>query len=829
MASLTVGIPSGLSAARNYREQFAERTNQVDKIVIAAVEDAFDLTSSGPVAVAAVGGYGRSELFPFSDIDLLFLFGDDEALRAAAEPVSQCLRSLWDSGLRVSQSVRTVNECCRLNEQNVELHISTLDRRYLVGSDDLFKRFDTGVATLLSKQGTALLARVGELATNRHTKFNDTVYHLEPNVKEAPGGVRDVHLIEWAARLSPNHDALREMQAALQPARDFLHSVRCALHFKAGRDNNLLSFESQDDLAQYLPIEPMDPASWMREYYANARQVFQAARRCLEVSEQSPAMLRHFRDWRARLSTAEFTVSRDRVFLRHPAEVTGSADSLLRLFTFVARHGIALSWDAHRRLHRDRAPLGHMLREDGTWADWKELLGQPHAALAMREMQQCDLLAGAIPEWSKIDSLVVRDFYHRYTVDEHSLVAIEIIDELASDSENQPARLKHLLSEETNPALLRLALLLHDVGKGATPGNHVDGSMAVATIVMGRLGVPQEDRQAVLFLIERHLDLSLVMNGRDLEDPATARFLTGRIPQADYLRRLTLLTFADISAVNPTAMSPWRLEQLWRVYIMAREQMTRELAVDRIEPTERAFGDGPGLETEREITAFLNGLPRRYLRLHSRADIEKHLALKRADRPGKAGLSIDRNADAYVLTLVTRDRPGLFAMICGALASFGMNILKGEAFSNAEGYVVDLVRFADPMQTLELNAAEVSRLESTVQRVLDGALRVEDLLQRRPALRKPSRGARVLPAVKFSNEASDAATLIEFTGEDRPGLLYELASTLSKAECNIDLVMIDTEALRAIDVFYVTRENAKLTPAFQNRLQSELLAVAAPA
>jgi [protein-PII] uridylyltransferase len=337
---------------------------------------------------------------------------------------------------------------------------------------------------------------------------------------------------------------------------------------------------------------------------------------------------------------------------------------------------------------------------------------------------------------------------------------------------------------------------------------------------MRRLGVPEEKQSEVLFLIEHHLDLSQIMTGRDLEDPATARHLTSRVGTQERLRRLALLTYADINAVNPTAMTPWRLEQLWRVYVMGQEQLTRELVTDRIQP-------GPELtaiiSSSPHMASFLEGLPTRYLRTHTRAEIQRHFELHKTAIAEGVAVHVVREAGVYVLSVVTEDKPGLFASLCGGLASFGMSIVKAEAFSNAAAYVVDVIRFSDPLRTLELNPGETERLQWTVQCIVRGTLHVEDLLKRRRRTPVPSSGAKIVPRVRFNNDASDHSTLIDFVAEDRPGLLYDLASALSKHGCDIEVVLIDTEAHRAIDVFYVTRQGGKLTATMQGVLQDEFV------
>jgi [protein-PII] uridylyltransferase len=817
-------------AATVVADVLENRTAAVDRIVGEAADRILEPKLSTPYSIAGVGGYGRRELFPYSDIDILVLTGSEADMDAMKEPLSEMLRDLWDAGLRASQSVRTIAECCELHEQNIELHISLLDLRLIRGSTALFEQLTQALPDFYRKHETRLIRGLAEMARKRHAKFNHTVYHLEPNVKEAPGGIRDIHLLHWLASLAQDKGAVAEALGEIDNAKQFLHAVRCFLHEQAKRDNNLLSFELQDRAAAAWYQEGEDPADWMRLYYRNARRVFQAAMRALEFADlKDPSLMRQFRSWRGRLSSSDFTVAQERVLLRNPALTMGSSAALLGLFTFVARHGIVLSWDAQRRLAGEFERLRQMLREEPVaWPLWRDFFSQPHVAVGLRQMQETGLLAAAIPQWQAVECLVVRDFYHRYTVDEHSIVAVEVIDHLAADKSGNPGRFQSLLAEQEDLAVLRLALLLHDVGKGTLPGQHVVGSLEAARAVLERLSVPEAKRQTIIFLIGHHLDLSLVMNGRDLEDPATARFLTSRVPTQEDLRQLTLLTYADISAVNPTAMTPWRAEQLWRVYTTGLEQLTRELVTNRIhENGSSAAADG----FTPEITRFLEGFPTRYLRTHSHEQIAHHFELDRQRQ--RAGMAVeavpDGDSGAYLLTVMVADHAGIFAALCGALASRGMNILKAEASSNARGCNLTMIRFGDPLRNLELNPEEIDRLTWTIECVLKGSVQVADLLKNRRAAPRPSSGAKILPSVRFNNDASDDCTLVDFVGEDRPGLLYGLTSAMAAADCNIELLLADTEAHKAIDVFYVTKLGQKLDQPAQDKLLEELLRASTPA
>jgi [protein-PII] uridylyltransferase len=519
-------------------------------------------------------------------------------------------------------------------------------------------------------------------------------------------------------------------------------------------------------------------------------------RRALDASTpKDNNLLDRFQEWRSRLSTTEYTVLRDRLWLRAPAQLNQG----LGLFEFAARHRLQLAPDTIDRLSG--------VSPDTTWDDWKRLLREPHASVGLRAMQQAGTLAEVIPEWRHIECLVVRDFYHRYTVDEHTLVAIELLSSIADP------RFADLWAEIEDPAVVRFALIMHDIGKGSG-GEHVEESLKIARTVLHRFEAPESDRAAIEFLVGRHLDLYTVMTSRDLFDEATAKLLAERVGTVERLKQLTLLTYADLSAVNPQAMTPWRLEQLWQTYLLAYAELTRSLHTERI----HAASDSP-----EERAAFLEGLPVRYLRTHLESEIEAHLALARQLESRPVAIEIAHQRGIYHMTLLARDHPGLFAAAAGAISSFGLSILKAEAFSNAQGIVVDTFTFSDPHRTLELNPSETDRLRGIVRRVVEGKQDIEGLLRGRPRPHLPSRSARLKPRVSLNNTASETATLIEIVAEDRPGLLYDLTRTLSAARCNIEVVLIETEAHKALDVFYVTADGRKVDDADAARLKTELL------
>jgi [protein-PII] uridylyltransferase len=767
------------------------------------------------LALIAVGGFGRRELFPYSDVDLLLLIERDAQSPAFKNALSEFVRMLWDSGLRLSHSVHSIAECTELNEQNVELSISLLDRRLLAGAVDLYAKLDNRLASFFERRGRALGHHLSRLAASRHRKFDGTLYHLEPDVKETPGGLRDLHLIHWLAQI---RHADSNLNGRLKQPADFLAALRCFLHYRAGRDQNLLNFDAQHEITQQPFLETREPPIFMREYFHAARLIHNEARRALDSNDKNASsLLQQFRGWNSRLSNSEFTISNERIFLRTPSQLENDPAIMLRLFEFIARHGIPLAAETERRLegaHDNFARYCEGRQE--MWNSLRGILVLPRAVMALRAMHDTGLLQVLFPEWNNITCLVVPDYYHRYTVDEHTLVAIEKLTELPGAHDPAIRRFAEVLSEIDDLALLRFALLFHDAGKGSNAGDHSRRSVDLARRAMARLQLPADDQSAVEFLIAHHLDLSAVMSSRDLHDTATAAMLAGRIGTIERLKLLVVLTYADISAVHPGAMTPWRLEQLWQTYLVTYQELLRELETERIQnlPAELPAPSAP----------FIKGFPVRYLRTHSPTDIQGHLELFESSRPTGVAVKIDRLPGVYRSVIVARDKPALFASLAGAISSFGMDIVKAEAFANAQGQILDTFVFADPKHTLELNPQEIERLEATLEQVALGKLEVETLLRGRP--RPTAHKLRnVRPKVHFDSAACETATLVEIVAEDRPRLLYDLAYTFSSAGCNIDVVLIDTEGHRAIDVFYVASDGTKLTPELEKILEKRLLAV----
>ncbi len=848
----SAAIERDFSATGEGRTALARRTALVDSMVqrlwneiIVASDPASANSGPNPAdpdgpknfALVATGGFGRGWLFPHSDIDLLFLHAGSDTESKFKDPIRRFSQELWDLRLKLSPATRNLAECERLNPDNVEFAISLLDCRYLAGDRELFSRLhEKAVPRLVGRDCQNLIQNLAEITRARHHKFGNTVFHLEPNVKDGPGGLRDYNVANWLALISameklkvwPDAKTLLPVSSrrAFDEALDFQMSVRCFLHFRHGRHDNTLTWEAQDEAAARKigagiglnDAEIANAADWMRVYFGHVRSVHRV---CNQLLEEIPAawssLYRQFQGWRSKISSAVFSVVDGLIFLKQGQQLGGLRDPemLLRLFHFMAEHGLKLSTTTEYKVEQALPALAATPpRGAELWLYLQETLVQPHAADALRAMNALRLLALLLPELKGIEALVVRDFYHRYTVDEHSFLAIEHLHRLKESKSEWDQRFAELQSELEQPELLYLALLLHDSGKAAPGENHVEVSLQLTDSCTERLDLDPVDRETVRYLVASHLEMSAAMR-RDVFDPANVKLFAEKVGVPERLKMLCLMTYADIKAVNPEAMTPWKADNLWQLYIACANYLSRS-ADERVHTGD----DGSSLAhlhslavvAGKKINVFLEGLPQRYLRIHGASDVLAHAEM--AARLGQDGvqLNLKQVRHWYELTLLTTDRPFLFASVSGALAAWGMNIVKANAFSNAAGTVVDTFYFTDRFRTLEMNLQEWDRLKKSITAVVKGEADVARMLSDRLKSEKAdSTKVRIATQIEFDDSCSAHSTMMQVLTQDRPGLLYRMCSQVSKHECNIEIALIETEGQMAIDVLYLTSGGAKLS------------------
>lgn len=800
------------------------------------------------LCLLALGGYGRRMLFPYSDLDILFLLGSDKVEQESKALISEFSRTLWDLGFRVSSAGRTLEECKRIEEDNAEFHLALLDRRFLAGDAELFEKLDTKVLPASERQARPfLLGQLHRLTRERLSRYGNTIFHLEPNVKESPGGMRDYQATMWLSQIIDEKRGIRNITAAEEElsdtAVDFLSAIRCFLHYSNGRNDNTLTYELQAAAAERaLGIGDgvaRTPSEWMRQYFRHARTLNRQLLRYLEQKAPVPLTLRQrlFNATRAaRLEQSDGKYYKIRDGLLEVVDLPALSDRAVTysLFAEAARTGTPLSREAERSIsyvltHPELPPKNTEM----SWNSLREILGADYPGLALRPMQRLGLLTEILPEFGLIDSLVVRDFYHRYTVDEHSLRTIEHLQELANPPDERGAHFVPLWRTAERRDLLILSLLLHDVGKGMPVENHVTGSLAALDSAAQRLKLSPEEKAEIHFLIEHHLDMSATVQRRDIFDPATVAGFAESVTTPERLQRLCLLTYADIHSVNPEALTPWKAEMLWQLFVATSNHFSRTLDRDRLHAHDevsllgRIRALAVGAKTQ-EIERFLEGFPRRYLAVHSAAEIAAHFALYRKLGKEPVQTELQATRHGFALTLLTPDRPALFATIAGVLAGWGMNINKADAFANAGGIVLDTFHFTDLHRTLELNPSEILRFRKSLEEVVNEKTALEPLLKGRESASKArTPKITVETRINFDDSSSAHSTLLEIVTQDHPGLLYEIGSALARLGCNIEVALIDTEGHKAIDVFYLTAQGKKLTTQKQELLREVLQGILA--
>jgi len=535
-------------------------------------------TPGDGLSLLALGGYGRQMLFPYSDLDILFLFENQKSEEEFRPLIAEFSRTMWDLGFRVSSAGRTIDECKRIEEDNAEFHLALLDRRFLAGDQELFEKLDKRILPPSEKQARPFLfSQLHRLTKERLARYGNTIFHLEPNVKEAPGGLRDYQAAFWLRQILGDRRDLRGSSAADEEiaadAVEFQSSIRCLLHYANARNDNTLTYEMQEEAAKRSLAArdgvPRDAAEWMRLYFRHARTLNRQLLRYLDQRINMPLSLRE------RLFSAARSVARSEpapsgahFAIRHgqfeildqPALADRSI--VYHLFTEAARTGTPLSRDAERTIAYVLShPELHAINQAMGWETLKEILAADYPGMALRPMQRLGILMDVLPEFRVIDSLVVRDFYHRYTVDEHSLRTIEHLQALAEPPDARGAQFAPLWKMQERRDLLVFALLLHDTGKGMPVENHVQGSLRSLASAASRLGLTPEEEAEVRFLIEHHLDMSATVQRRDIFDPATVSGFAATVATLERLQRLCLLTYADIHAVNPEALTPWKAPQ----------------------------------------------------------------------------------------------------------------------------------------------------------------------------------------------------------------------------------------------------------------------------
>ena len=806
------------------RQALACYSDAVDGILRDLVEAARAQTAA-PIAVCALGGYGRRALSLHSDIDLFVLVGGRIG-RPEERFIKALLHPLWDLRFAVGHHVREIDDFDRLETDNPEFLLALMDLRQLAGDRELFDRFDGILQESSGQWHPQILEALITLTDERHTQFNDTLYQLEPDVKDGPGTLRDI----WATRTilklaaEPRGAVAVSAPDRLQDAEEFLMRIRSGIHLDMGHNVNVLSYELQEKAAERLKyIEPdgrRRAEALMTDYFRHARTVTRVlgrVRRAAHPATPTPI----------RLIGENLMWVVEGITFADEAKAVGAPASWLRAFEAAVSRSVPVADEALALMEREQE-LGRYTPDVllPTAADRQRLVQflRPRPGLSARlaEMRDCGLLGAIFPEFDEISCRVTRDFYHKYTVDEHTLLTVRNVERLLSNPRFGP-----VLRELREPELLVLALLYHDVGK-ARDGNHSEVGAEMAVPMMERLALDDDARHTIDFLIRNHLKMSRVAFRRDTEEPELARQFAALFSTEEHLKMLCLLTLADVGAVSPDTLTAWKEELLWRLYVDAYNQMTLGYGDEIIGHKEALVSAlqerRPEDVSESEMARFLEGLPRRYMILFSPDAVYRHVRLSRDITPDDVHFFLERKAAVWELTVVTLDKPFLFSNISGVLAYLGMDILRGHALTSLSGLVLDVFQFMDRDGFFDRNSQAREQFDRTLRHVVAGQTDIRLMLKNRArsVLFRRTPMARRTPVLYFDNEHSQRYTVLELVADDAPGLLHRVSRVISEHGVDVDLVLISTEGQKAIDVFHITRGGAKLTEDAEAALQADL-------
>jgi [protein-PII] uridylyltransferase len=787
-------------------------------------------TKGEHLAIVAVGGYGRGELAPASDIDLLFLLPYKQT-PYTEQVVEYLVYLLWDLGLKIGQATRSVEECLRQAKSDMTVRTALLEARFLCGDPGLYRelkrRFDGGI-----RKGGAVDFVEAKLAEReaRHQRTGGSRYRLEPNVKEGKGGLRDLHSLYWIAKYIYRVDDVARLvdlgvfsadeARRFSRAQHFLWTVRCHLHFLTGRAEERLTFDLQGEIGRRMGYTDRAGARgverFMKHYFLIAKDVGDLTRIFCAILETGE---RHQRRlvWRRRRggdkALGGFVVDGGRLDI--PTEDFFKADphGLLRLFHVAQSQELDIHPRALRRASRSLRLIDRRLREDpeANRLFIEILTSRKDPETALRRMNEAGVFGRFLPDFGRVVAQMQYDMYHHYTVDEHTLYAIGTLHNLeAGLFEDELPLATELAATVVSRRALYLAVLLHDIAKGRG-GDHSVLGEAIAQGLGPRLGLSPEETETVAWLVRWHLLLSSTAFKRDIGDPQTIADFVGRVQSPERLKLLYLLTCADIRAVGPNVWNGWKSTLLRDLYQHAVEVMSGGLTVDGQDSrvAEAIAAVRPVLSdfSADEFAAFArNGYPFYWLSFDAEAHA-RHARLMRAAAADPAPLVVEHRVDRVrgvtEITLYTADHAGLFSRIAGALAWNGADIVDARIMTMANGMALDTFWVQDVSARPFDRPDKLADLARVFERVLTGDLKLHREFARPSAIPSRTRVFQVPPRVLIDNKASALHTVIEVNGRDRPGLLFELTRELTRLNLQVSSAKISTYGEKVVDVFYV--------------------------
>jgi [protein-PII] uridylyltransferase len=853
--------------------------------ILESVKRNFQATHKEPLpryALIAIGGYGRAELNPNSDIDIMLLHTGDNVAAAAGKlpPFLQALTdpggllyTLFDINLKVGYSVRTIADCVKVANEDMQSKTSLLEARLITGDEGLFEQFK---ATLLARcimgfENRYIEERVEDQKTRR-AKWGVTPLLQEPNIKNGCGGLRDFQNLIWMALVKFRTRSLEELQEQdlisrrermdLSAAYDFLLRTRNELHYLTGKDGDILTKAVQPKVAYALGYTDRSPATrlekFMRDYYSHSRLLYLICRTVEQRLALSPNPTRLgiikgiFGKLVSKPSLDGFEMADGEIRHESRRVFSNSPRRLMRVFLYAQQRDYTIHPDTAQLIRQSlRLVDSSFIADPHVHESFAEILAQSgNVAPTLRAMHDLDFLGKYLPEFGRLTCLVQHEFYHQYTGDEHTLRCIEKLDELHSNRNQFAEPYQRIFNNVDDPFPLYLALLLHDAGRGLDDARHEDAGVKLAKRVAKRLKLDIETRETVKFLVQHHLTMVSLSQRRDLDDPAVISHFSSIVESPNRLNLLTLHTVADSLGTANGLWNGFKDQLLRTLYSKTKTEVAGETALLRSQKAQRDHvyrevrAILPQTFQPDEINAHFDKLPPRYFRINGPRDIAADMQLvhrfmwNQLGREDTAALSPiimwrdEPDLGCTTVRIASWDRLGLFSTIAGAFAAAGLSILSARGFTREDEIVLD---------TFEVVAADSGKPGTKKQReqfeaVLERALTNEDDFIGQIAEQTTTRGLqdlygenRIESRIRFDNDTSELFTVIDLETEDRVGLLYTVSKAFAELGIDIDLVKITTEKGAAIDSFYVEEHGGgKLTDprrqiAVESKLRSSIL------
>ena len=791
--------------------------------------------------LVALGGYGRRELAPYSDIDVMVLTQGHQA--QLAEAISKgVFHHLWDLGFQVGHSVRSIMECMLIAQTDIPACTSMMEARFLGGSAAVFQNFQKKFdRRILKWQAKRFIQDKIEERRQEYAKFGETVFLVEPNIKKSKGGLRDLHLVQWVGQARYGAGSIQELAnrgilafpdyQVLQEAQEFLWRVRAFLHFEAGRAQDILTFEDQVRLAEFFRLQDrpnlLAVEQFMQQYFRHTTGLYDRCVRFLEQAQEQTWRDR-LRQWLPNpLIEGNFRVEDNRLTIP-PEKLLGVLESpvaLLRLFEISHDRSMPVDSRILNELsqHLTTVPNERFHTEEVSTL-FRKILSRPgRIGQTLDAMHQASLLEKLVPAFARVRGLMQFNQYHKYTVDEHSLLAVKEAEKL----QEAPGLIGEVYRSIPDKDLLHLALLLHDLGKGRE-GDHSKIGKDIAHKTADRLGLTEKEREVLAYLVFHHLVMSHTAFRRDLNDAKIIRTFAEKMNTVDVLQKMFILTVADISAVGPEVMTKWKESLLGELYSRTYESMSQEqssadpvagksvLAPEVREALLKEIhsGDETGSAPETGWADWLDGqiplFPEWYVSSTPVDQMAKHLLaiqnLPAQPTHVEGYFNAELGISEYVLITREQAKPGLFMQVTGVLAALGLEVLNAQIMTLADGTVLDVFSVNESDLQGPPSEYRFQEVAKEIQAVVQEEYTVSEVFERR---RRRTFGrtfptGRKATEIQMDHNASDAYTIIEVFADDKPGLLFVLAEALVSLGLSIHMARIGTRLDQVVDVFYVT-------------------------